>query len=377
MKATGKTKLVRFLSVLTMMVLVISILAMSACSKSNTTSTANTATTAAAAAASTTASTGKVTTLRFATFDAATNLTSKAFQDWADQLEKQTNGQYKVEFSWGSSMGQMAEHYDLVASGVADIAYFLPKMSTGLFPLSDVAEMPWVLKDYETSVSSIWDLYKSGVLDSEYSDVHVLFMFNGSDTSFFSKKPIDSVDQFKGMKIGGSTEMMVKALEGVQVTIGVPNVYSSLDKGIIDCESLAFSMSSSLKLEEIVKYAKRPAFGNPICAIAMNSDVWDSIPADVQGLMTKLVEDVMKPDIIQGYKDAYKESSAAFLNAGGTISDWSDADLAEMAQRFESVWPQWIDPLDAKGLNATAVVDKLKEILESKGVVNPAVGYDG
>jgi TRAP-type C4-dicarboxylate transport system substrate-binding protein len=297
-------------------------------------------------------------TIQFASFDPPNGFVSGAHQAWANELEKRTNGRYKVEFAWGASMGKMPEHYDLVQSGAADVAYFLPKMSPGLFPLSDVTELPWVLTDYETAIKAVWQLYKTGILDKEYSDVKILFMFTGAKTTQFSRMPINSLADMKGKKISGSTDEQVAALEGVKVVVGIPEVYSALDKGVVDVQWLPFPSVPSLNIQEVVKYAKTPVFGNPICVVAMNKSVYEQFPSDIQKIIDDLIEEVMLPLTIEGYNEAGAEGEKLFADAGGTVTEWSQADMAEMERRFPGVWSSWIDPREQKGVAAKQTIEE-------------------
>src|SRR4030042_4905485 len=120
-------------------------------------------------ACSTPASTGAPKVLRFASFDSPKGFTSNAHQVFADELEKRTGGRYKVEIAWGGAMGKTEEHYELVRDGIADIGYFLTALSPGVFPMSDIISLPWVLPSSAESVPAFWEFYKQGHLDKELS----------------------------------------------------------------------------------------------------------------------------------------------------------------------------------------------------------------
>ena len=68
----------------------------------------------------------KTTKLLFASFTAGDSFMSDGMKAFAADLEKKSNGQITVEFSWGSALGKIPEYYDLTARGVCDVGLANP-----------------------------------------------------------------------------------------------------------------------------------------------------------------------------------------------------------------------------------------------------------
>ena len=84
----------------------------------------------------------------------------------------------------------------------------------------------------------LWKLYeKFPAMQKEFSEIQPLLLYTSSPNLLVSKKQVKTLDDFKGLKfrvLGGPPTEMAKALGAVPDTIPMPDVYQSLDKGVVD-----------------------------------------------------------------------------------------------------------------------------------------------
>jgi TRAP-type C4-dicarboxylate transport system substrate-binding protein len=69
---------------------------------------------------------------------------SGTFETWAREFEKLTNGRYQVEVVHGGALASIPKSYDAVATGIADIAQFIPQDTDRPFPMSNVVALPFL-----------------------------------------------------------------------------------------------------------------------------------------------------------------------------------------------------------------------------------------
>jgi len=84
----------------------------------------------------------KVITLRFAHFVTSTTLEGKTMQDWANEVEKRTNGRVKVTIYPGATLIPVQQTYDGITKEVADIGYGIFAYHRGRFPIMEVMDLP-------------------------------------------------------------------------------------------------------------------------------------------------------------------------------------------------------------------------------------------
>ena len=61
---------------------------------------------------------------------------------WADELDKASSGRLKLRIYPASQLGPVQRQFDLVKSGVADIAVGLHGATPGRYPLTEVVSLP-------------------------------------------------------------------------------------------------------------------------------------------------------------------------------------------------------------------------------------------
>ncbi len=318
-------------------------------------------------------------TLHFANFDPPVGFVGAAHQAFADELQKRTNGKYKVDIAWGGAMGKTEDHYDLARNGVADISYFLAPLTPGLFPMSDIISLPWRLPNANVSVNALWQFYKLGYLDKEYSNVVPIFLWAGSGQSIFMKNEVSSLNDLKGKTIISHSEMNNDILStymgAVPVFIPHPEMYGAVQKGTADGLLLVWEGIAPFSLQEQLHYAIDLAFGNIGCVVAMNKDSYNKLPKDVQNIIKQIAEDTLLPKTIEGYNNAQSTSKDLFGKAGGKIVQLPASEISGLEQTLAPMWGKWISQAEAKGLPGKEAVNKMYNILKGLGVENPAIGY--
>jgi len=113
-------------------------------------------------------------------------------------------------------------------------------------------------------------------------------MVAGVGYQLLLNKKLEKAD-FTGLKIRTSPfyDPMVKALGGAPVRTSQGEIYTALEKGVVDGATwTAFGMTD-YKMYEVVKYIVRPRFGCVVSPVLVNLDSWNRLPKDLQDLLTE------------------------------------------------------------------------------------------
>ena len=100
-----------------------------------------------------------------------------------------------------------------------------------------------------------------------------------------TKKEVKTLDDFKGLKIrvlGGPPTEMAKALGAVPTLIPMPDVYQSLDKGVIDGAVVPWEAVQGFRLYELAKSYTIAPFYVAYFSLCANKQKWQSLPKDVR-----------------------------------------------------------------------------------------------
>jgi TRAP-type C4-dicarboxylate transport system substrate-binding protein len=322
------------------------------------------------------ASQGKPIQLLYGTFDPPKNHFSQVWGNYAKELEERTGGRVQVRFNW--AMDRPGAFLDLTQKGIIDFGWAIPTLHPGMFPLTGVVELPWVIPTCEISSKAINAYFEKGYLDKGYKDVKVLwFGAMNSDYTLLGEKSVKRVEDFKGLKIsagGPIAGKRVKLMGGVPTFIPFPEQYGAIRKGIIDGTVMGFPMMEVFRLFEVSKNALAPPMGTGVYAITMNKKKWDSLPADIQGIMDDMSKKYMI-EFARAWDAACLRGEKLFLDAGGQIHALNKEELEKVSNSIRPIWADWITATEKAGLPGKKAVSTMYTILQDLGISNPAVGY--
>ena len=245
--------------------------------------------------------------------------------------------------------------------------------------MAEVIELPISgILEY-TSARAYWELYKKGYFDDDFKDVKVIFVSVVGPYDYqMAKKPIRTFDDMKGLKMRASGKVhteMVKALGSVPVGMPAPEIYVSLEKGVIDGSFTPWSFMKSFRTEPVVGHVTEPGIGAFGHALVMNKDSYNKLPADIRAIIDDMT---YKYVILQGNKftsDSQEAKGVLFKGAGGEIHKFSEADMKKVDEAMAPIWQKWVAEGEAKGLPRKQMLADLYDILQYMGVEKPFRGY--
>ena len=126
-----------------------------------------------------------------------------------------------------------------------------------------------------------WRLYKSGLLDSEYTDVVPIWFGCLGQTGMHFAKPIRSNDNLGGLKLrvaGKVPSQLVEKVGGTPVSMAAENMYKSLQRGTIDGAVTSWSAFEPYKLIEVSFYHLEVPVGSTPSMFAMSKKRFDALP---------------------------------------------------------------------------------------------------
>jgi TRAP-type C4-dicarboxylate transport system substrate-binding protein len=314
--------------------------------------------------------TAKPTTLVLTTHDLAISLYAEGFfKPWIAEIEKRTEGRVKIEAHYGGELAPPADAYDAARTGSVDIAHFITQWVPGKFPIDDLVTLPSLDKVNYRQSRTIWELYKMfPEYQAEYKDVKVLLLGD----SYFSgiatvDKPIRKLEDNQGLKMvstGRWTAMRGEALGWTSVTLAPGDVYSSLEKGVVDGGPFNMYYIHDYKLTDLFRYQNRVHFGGTSFGFVMNLNTWNSLPTEIQTILDDMSEwSVDLHDQWQLEADAELESQWTQEGVMEFIR-FSKEELARWVAVDEPVRDALVAELEAQGLPGEELMDEYLRLEE-------------
>jgi TRAP-type C4-dicarboxylate transport system substrate-binding protein len=294
-----------------------------------------------------------------------------------EELKKRSNGRITYTLYAGGALGKAPEHYDIVKNGLSDMGYFTATFTPGRFPLTDCLSMAsWVDgKDVATNLGN--QMYDK-VLTKEFPGVKVLEL-NGCIQAFlWTKKPVKSLADAKGLKIrspGGHQTNYIKAIGAEPVFMPLGDVYLSLETGTIDGLVTCVPLMLAFKLHEVAKYGAVATFGCVSEGVIMNQKSWDNAPDDLKPIIEAVVGNPFATT--QGLNQkVYKQMMDEVQAKGVTLYKLPADEQARWSARFQEQTKKWVADLEKKGLAAKDAVMMYNQIANGMGITCEAFPAD-
>jgi len=296
----------------------------------------------------------------------------KMLAPWAKRVEKSSGGKVKIEIYPSMSLGgKPPQLINQVRDGVVDIVWTVNGYSAGLFPRTEVFELPFVHTNDPAATNLAMHAMYNKYLKTEYKGVHPLFLHvhQGQGIQMVDK-PVHSPDDLKGLKMRIPTRTgawVLEALGASPVGMPVPALPQALATHAVDGALIPWEIIPPLKLQELMKYfiegPDMTRFGTTTFQVSMNQARWNSLPRDIKkafnvnsgAAWVREVGKIWHDDDVEGIKFAEK--------AGDTHIVLTAAQLQAFKTKLEPVVKRWEDEVKSKGIDgATLVKVARKEI---------------
>jgi TRAP-type C4-dicarboxylate transport system substrate-binding protein len=301
----------------------------------------------------------KVTKLEFASFAPAQEPLSIALQEWCREVEKRTSGRVAITYHPGGTLVPMAQTYDAVQGGMADIGYSWFGMTPGRFPLMELFDLPFGVKT-SAAYAMLTKDFVSRFKPKELADTKVLFVISIGPGVIAAKKPITKLEDLKGLKIrtlGGPLVTILKLLGAVPVVIPSVDVYDSGSKGIIDGVQTSFAGLTTFKWAEIFPHTvmnySTSSFGTAF--VVMNKDKWNALPPDIQQTIDKTLDEYWVK-LGRAWDQSTAKDTRTLAAAKYNITELSRSEDERWAKMIAPVYDTYIKEKSAKGVPAAEAV---------------------
>ncbi len=309
------------------------------------------------------------TTLTYSSWVPPTHHLSVWQRNWAAELEKATGGRIKTQ-ELPKAPAAPPGTFDAVRDGLVDFSYVTASYTPARHILPLMAELPGAGATAEiNSVAFSRIHWKYFQKVGEYKGVHLMAVWTHGPGQMFTKKPIKTLDDFKGQKIrtgGGIAEEVVTALGGSAFFKPAPESYELLSSGVADGVFFPFESIASFKLDKVIGQATvfpgglySSAFG-----FFMNEDKWNKLSKQDQDIIEKFSGEYAARSNGQSWDRADKVGMDALKAAGAAIVDADAALVAEVRKRSAPIVENWIKKASVKLPNARAVLAEFHEELK-------------
>lgn len=296
-------------------------------------------------------------------------------ENWLPRLETMTDGRVSIELLPNGAVVPHRDTPDAVSMGILDGDYTSVMYFAGRDPA--FALMGDLTAGYDSADQTQAFCSNGGgremlqkIYDEERLDVHVVGCGAYSREAFVSVVPIRGVEDLKGKKIRapeGLASSVFKAAGATPVAIPGSEVYTSLEKGVIDAaDNSAYSNDKANGMHDIAKFPIFPGIhSTPFQQFTVSKQVWEELSEADRKTLTVWYEAATN-DLRRAVDQHDRELVAEDRDAGEIeVIDWSQADRDAFREIAMTEWKKFA----AKSDLAQEAYDAHVAFLQSIGLL--------
>ena len=299
---------------------------------------------------------------------------NKRMADYINLHGKKYN--LSAEFFHSGTVYKAKELLPNCMTGSLDIGALVAPYIEGSIPAIGVSSLPFAWKNFYVQR----DGTRRGspyfeFLTKEYAQRGLVLLSESpvGPQEFVSSKPLKKVDDWKGLKVrvsGAVYSQSMKTIGAIPVSMPSGEVYTSLQRGVVDAAQGLDVTFKARKLYEVTRYQINPGCFAMEWTIFMNKDRFDSLSKEQQKVVMNAAElcghDICGSEMIGGFLGL---RSSLELKHGIKQIYYSEDEYERFKKAMEPVVEWW-----TKKVGKAKAEEALKAVRDSQNVGIPSWG---
>lgn len=303
---------------------------------------------------------------------AQATIPAHAITPWAERVMEQSEGRINIELYPAMQLGgSPASLFSQAQDGVVDIVWTVLGYTPGLFPKSEVFELPFLLTNGEDTSVAFYNYVMENSAD-EFESVKVLALHTHGPGLFHTKEPVTSLEDLQGMKIRGGSRIisgMLANLGAEPVGMPVPEVSEGLSRGVIEGTTIPWEVTPSLRVSELVTnhtgFSGENGLYTQTFGFVMNRQSYENLPDDLKAIIdaNSGVEVAREFGRVMDMGDEIGLQIA--VDRGNSIVTLDEAETQRWKDAAQATIDQWFTEMEAIGVDGPALYAAAQAAMEA------------
>ncbi len=281
------------------------------------------------------------------------------FPPFFDEINEKTNGRVVINDYFDGELFGHVEAIQAINQGTCDIAYGSIAYYAGFNPVFNYGSY-WFLDDFVDSYNELFELTDQLL---QKSNMKLLAFIPMSWNAIGSVYPITMPEDIKGKRIRGASGGEIAVIEsygGIPASLSPGEMHDALHKGAIDGVLSVLAGLETMHLQEVITDVTYPT-GIPVYAVAMNLNLWESLPNDIQQVFKQASENLFNSSVELG-REWDEKTLKFFEDEGMKIHKLTEEEYDIWREATEPAYNSFISLCEEAGEGDTA--KRLIELLK-------------
>lgn len=293
---------------------------------------------------------------------------SKIYENFAKFMEERTGGNFTLTVHWGT-LSKPRAVLDGLSIGAFQSGTFCASYYPAKLPAHTGLDLPFLpINTFEQLQGVTEDYYNHETLKAETAKWNSMYYASSLlplyEVVGKGEAP-QSLDDWEGMRIRalGQQGAAMQKLGAVPTSVPAPDVYTSMDRGLIDAAAFAYYSHESYRTYELGDwFTSGLDLGSIACGMLFNVEAYNDLPEQYKDLIAEYKgSDMGYKAQIAAYEETEVQLPKTFVKEGLTEIEINKEDRAEFAEMAGSpIWNEWADQMSSEyGYDGQALLDLL------------------
>ena len=294
-------------------------------------------------------------------------LYTHAFVPFAEIVERETEGRLRLVAFTDQLMHDPADGFKACVTGISDYTPGYVTYQPGSFRLLHATQLPFLFPTPQVASLVMEELYPKYFKEEyERMGVYLAHIDCTSPYNIISKTPIRRLEDLRNIKIrstGGIVADIFRELGAAPVALAASEVYTALQRGVVDAVALSISDMASYRLQEIGPFYTRIDLNVLALHFCLSRRGFDSLPPDLKEQFYRLLR-IRSQIAVQNYYSGPGDDRAyaAMRDGGVEIIDLDEEERTRFREAVAPLRERFIAEHEAEGLPARACIDEMQAL---------------
>ena len=270
---------------------------------------------------------------------------TKGLEEFTAAVEEATEGRVTFEVFGNGALGGEVEVAEQVQLGALDMTLVTGGPVGNFVADFSVLEMPFLFRDIDHVYKTLdGEIGQELMAKLDGAGFKALGIWENGMRHIASNKAIKTPEDMNGLKMRTLENPiyidMYSSLGADPTPIAFPELYTSLQQGVVDSTDLAYAIMNTSKFYEVTDHFSEVGIYYASAPLLMNGEKFNSLPADIQEILVEKGQEyaVRQREISQ---EMEVEHIKALKDLGVTIVEDDEIDLDAFKKSVEPVYEKY------------------------------------
>lgn len=288
-------------------------------------------------------------TLRGITAWPENSVENAGFFYFRDRLAEASGGSLRIDYVGGPEAFPTYEQIEALRLGIVDVALLSASYTTSIVPEAHFFRLSRLSPEEERS-RGVFDAFNEAFVQRANA-VYIGRAIPGVAFHMWLTRPVRTVADFRGLRIRVSPNYLtfVRALGATPVTMAPTDVYSALERGVVDGTGWPAHALTDWNWQEFIRYRVDPGFYQVDTIILMSRQAWERLSEEARQAIREVAR-AMERDMAVFYRKEVERELGRLREAGVEIIQLPDDEAARYVElAYSSEWDNLLRQMPQSG----------------------------